>query len=208
MTLMEELKERWKAIFLERESVEKRADELAENMQELEVALAALQSLHNPIADEQPELFDEPQEIEASSQSESCVPALGAETDLQASPGEAEESRDHSDDVSEFGDPDEPAEHISILTGDPAIEPESGLHGEGYAPVTNPEPSTLIDAQTCEPVNPHVEPETLADPIWNEPAPTRPEADALAKANDWYDPKAIAERNRFDPFRMFKREDA
>ena len=29
MALMEELKERWKAIFLERESVEKRADELA-----------------------------------------------------------------------------------------------------------------------------------------------------------------------------------
>ena len=194
MTLMEELKERWKAIFLERESVEKRADELAEDMQELEVALAALQSLHNPIADEQPELFDEPQEIEASSQSESCVPALGAETDLQASPGEAEESRDDSDDVSEFGDPDlnEPAEHI--------------FSEEGYAHVVDPEPAPLIDAQTCEPVNPHVEPETLADPIWNEPAPTRPEADAIAKAVDYYDPKAVAERNRFDPFRMFRRE--
>ena len=191
MTLMEELKERWSAIFLERESVEKRADELAEDMQELEVALAALQSLHNPIADEQPELFDEPQEIEASSQSESCVPALGAETDLQASPGEAEESRDqlcsvegceiHADDASEFAE-------------------------EGYAPVIDPEPSPLIDAQTCEPVNPHVEPETLADPIWNEPAPTKPEADAIAKAVDYYDPKAVAERNRFDPFRMFRRE--
>ena len=191
MTLMEELKERWSAIFLERESVEKRADELAEDMQELEVALAALQSLHNPIADEQPELFDEPQEIEASSQSESCVPALGAETDLQTSPGEAEESRDqlcsvegceiHADDASEFAE-------------------------EGYAPVIDPEPSPLIDAQTCEPVNPHVEPETLADPIWNEPAPTKPEADAIAKAVDYYDPKAVAERNRFDPFRMFRRE--
>jgi hypothetical protein len=36
------------------------------------------------------------------------------------------------------------AEIISDLTGDPAVEPESGLHGEavsedGYAPVTNPE---------------------------------------------------------------------
>ena len=53
MTLFTELQERWKAIFLERESVEKRADELAEDMQELEVALVALQGLHAPIADEQ-----------------------------------------------------------------------------------------------------------------------------------------------------------
>ena len=29
-----------------------------------------------------------------------------------------------------YGDDDAPVEHISILTGDPAIEPESGLHGE------------------------------------------------------------------------------
>jgi hypothetical protein len=145
-------------------------------------------------------------EIEASSQSEPFV-SLPAETDLQASPGEAEESRDHSDDVSEFGDPDEPAEHISILTGDPAIEPESGLHGEGYAPVVDPEPAPLIDAQTCEPINPHPEPETLPDPIWNEPEPTKPEADALAKALDHYDPKAMADRDRFNPFNFFKRED-
>jgi hypothetical protein len=37
---------------------------------------------------------------------------------------------------------DEPREYISELTGDPCVEPESGLHGEpveGYAPVTNPE---------------------------------------------------------------------
>ena len=50
-------------------------------------------------------------------------------------------------------DPPEPVEHISVLTGDPAIEPETGLHGEGYAPVTDPEP--------------------LADPIWNEPEQER-----------------------------------
>lgn len=342
MTLMEELKERWSAIFLERESVEKRADELAEDMQELEVALAALQSLHNPIADEQPELFDEPQEIEASSQSESCVPALGAETDLQASPGEAEESRDHSDDVSEFGDPDEPAEHISILTGDPAIEPESGLHDsagpfepkpwslitafrDGFEgrkqiapdhhvymeeynkgaraagfeapaseplPVTKPyrviadedyvrvtydfatmaeatacydefaakpitrvdlyvlhedghglqewvkhssfcKPASLVEAeQTREP--PAMEGVAFVDGKWTIPGPsfeeldddglepgpvdeashpmasyvpaTDPKADALAKAADYYSPENVAERNRFDPFRMFKRE--
>jgi hypothetical protein len=44
------------------------------------------------------------------------------------------------------------AEIISELTGDPAIEPESGLHGEavteeGYAPVTNPEADAIAQAQ-------------------------------------------------------------
>ena len=124
MKLINELQERWKAIFLERESVEKRADELAEDMQELEVALVALQGLHAPIADEQPELFDEPQEIEASSQSESCVPELGAETDLQTSPGEAEESRDQFE---------EEAERAAAIELTADVMPESGLHEEAPA---------------------------------------------------------------------------
>ena len=56
-------------------------------------------------------------------------------------------------------------EIISELTGDPAIEPESGLHGEavseeGYAPVTSPE------------------------------------ADAVARAQDWYSPEQVAEREK------------
>jgi hypothetical protein len=59
---------------------------------------------------------------------------------------------------------------------------------EGYAPVTNPE--AHIQA---------VEAERYAQP-------TNPEADALAKAHDWYDPKAVAERNRFNPWGIFKRE--
>ena len=117
MKLITELQERWKAIFLERESVEKRADELAEDMQELEVALVALQGLHAPIA-------DEPQEIEASSQSESCVPELGAETDLQTSPGEAEESRDQFE---------EEAERAAAIELTADVMPESGLHEEAPA---------------------------------------------------------------------------
>lgn len=76
---------------------------------------------------------------------------------------------------------DEPAEFISDLTGDPAVEPESGLHGE---PVPQPE--------------------------WNEGyAPvTNPDAEAQAKALDYYSPERVAERNRFNPFNIFKREDA
>ena len=43
-------------------------------------------------------------------------------------------------------------EIVSELTGDPAIEAESGLHGEavseeGYAPVTNPEADAIAQAQ-------------------------------------------------------------
>jgi hypothetical protein len=58
-----------------------------------------------------------------------------------------------------------PAEIISDLTGDPAVEPESGLHGEavseeGDAPVTNPE------------------------------------ADAIVRAQDWYSPEQVAEREK------------
>jgi hypothetical protein len=62
-------------------------------------------------------------------------------TDLQGDT--VEEMREAFEDV--FEAQAEPVEHISILTGDPAIEPESGLHGdpvpqtEGYAPVTNPD---------------------------------------------------------------------
>ena len=38
-------------------------------------------------------------------------------------------------------EPDEPAEHISTLTGDPAIEPESGLHGDPVVTeIKEPEP--------------------------------------------------------------------
>lgn len=70
---------------------------------------------------------------------------------------------------------DEPSEFISDLTGDPAVEPESGLHGEPepteldapasivddpelQAAVARAEQALAIDAQTCEPINPHPQP--------------------------------------------------
>ena len=212
MTLFTELQERWKAIFLERESVEKRADELAEDMQELEVALAALQGLHAPIADE-PELFDEPQEIEASSRSESCVPELGAETDLQTSPGEAEESRDQFE---------EEAERAAAIELTADVMPESGLHEE--RPALN---EAMQDERELTAENDYDSTGVLtaddlqggAMPNFAEyPAPvtegyapvTNPEADALARAHDWYSPEKVAERNKFNPWGIFgkKLEDA
>jgi hypothetical protein len=88
---------------------------------------------------------------------------------------------------------DEPVEFISDLTGDPAIEP------------------------MLEPQEPYPEADPLPQPEWNEPQtegyapvvdqpPTNPEADALAKAHDWYDPKAVHDRQKFNPWGIFKRE--
>jgi hypothetical protein len=35
---------------------------------------------------------------------------------------------------------------------------------------------------------------------------TNPEADAMARAHDYYSPQAVAERTKFNPFGMFRRE--
>jgi hypothetical protein len=91
-------------------------------------------------------------------------PSAELRSDLPAS---EEESRDQFE--------DEPDVFISILTGDPAISPESGLHGEPesteldapasivddpelQAAVARAEQALAIDAQTCEPINPHPQP--------------------------------------------------
>ena len=104
-------------------------------------------------------------------------PSAELRSDLPAS---EEESRDQFEDEPEpslfdEGD-DEPSEFISDLTGDPAISPESGLHGEPepteldaepvsvldnpelLAAVERAEATLAIDAQTCEPINPHPQP--------------------------------------------------
>jgi hypothetical protein len=47
----------------------------------------------------------------------------------------------------------------------------------------------------------------LPEPVWDERQPTEgyapvtnPEADALAKAHDYYSPEKVAERERFNPW--------
>lgn len=117
-------------------------------------------------------------------------------------------------------DDDTPAEHISILTGDPAIEPESGLHDS--AGPFEPKPWSLITAFRdgfegrkqiapdhhvyMEEYNKGARAAGFEAPA-SEPEPTKPEADALAKAADYYSPEAVAERNKFNPFAMFRKED-
>lgn len=87
---------------------------------------------------------------------------------------DADEEDASSDDEDDWDD--EPEVQISILTGDPAISPESGLHGEPepieidaepasvlnnpdfVAAVSRAEAKLAIDAQTCEPIYPHPQP--------------------------------------------------
>jgi hypothetical protein len=71
-----------------------------------------------------------------------------------------------------------------------------------------PEPEFIeLDQETCEPIQPQWnEPQTEGyAPVVDQP-PTNPEADALAKAHDWYDPKAVHDRQKFNPWGIFKRE--
>lgn len=226
MTLREELKDRADKLDAELLDLSGRIKEIERQSSELHTCLNALdiaemdaedearewaEAERLPVTDEQPELFDEPQEIEASSQSESCVLSLGAETDLQTSPGEAEESRD------QFKEEAERAAAIE-LTAD--VIPESGLHDE--APALN----EAMQDEREQPVEPYPTEELarLPEPVWYDvptegyapvtnleahvqaveaeryAQPTNPEADALAKAHDWYDPKAVHDRNRFNPW--------
>ena len=150
---------------------------------------------------------------------------------------------------------DEPAmiDGEQVWISDPAIEPESGLHGEsviekavemtaeklfnehwdrkehsdGLWPLSRQRPE-IQEAwrekarELLAPPTPAVM-EMMNEIIEEAPAlnadmqdereqgyapVTDPEADFLARANDYYSPQAVAERNRLDLFRMFKREDA
>jgi hypothetical protein len=72
-----------------------------------------------------------------------------------------------------------------------------------------PEPEFIeLDEQTCEPVEeaPALN-EAMQDEREQGYAPvTNPEADQVVSAMSWYSPKEIAERTKFDPFGLFKRE--
>ncbi len=116
---------------------------------------------------------------------------------IEASPT----SEDQPDDASEFAEPDDEAERAAAIELTADVEPEPEF--------------IELDQETCEPIQPQ----------WNEPqtegyAPvvdnaeahiqaveaeryalaTNPEADALAKAHDYYSPEKVAERNRFNPW--------
>jgi len=201
MTLLEELKERADKLDAEllalsgrMKEVERASDELHTCINALDIAEMDAEDEAQewaeaellPVQDEQPELFeDEPQEIEA--------PALAdpPSAELRSVPGTEEEVRD------QFEEERERAAAIE-LTADFPPEPEF----------------IVLDQETCEPVQPQWnEPQTegyahVTD-AWVETTPgtlaeytppTNPEADALAKAHEYYSPEKVAERNRFNPW--------
>jgi hypothetical protein len=140
---------------------------------------------------------------------------------------------DEPDDASEFAADDTQAsatEAANRIEGASEVVTSPGEVGESR------DHFALIDQQTCEPVLPHPEwnedvvatrtymdgdklvvREITADEFYapmpeSEPptegyAPvTNPEADAQAKAYDYYSPENVEKRSRFDIFSVFKRE--
>jgi hypothetical protein len=73
-------------------------------------------------------------------------------------------------------------------------------------PIPQPEWNAPQPTEGYAPVVDHTEAHIQAVEAERYALPTNPEADALAKAHDWYDPKAVHDRNRFNPWGIFKRE--
>lgn len=203
MTLLEELKQRWERTLAELKAAEDRVEDLSAQMNELDIAVCSLEEA----APEDPAPIvnsDEGWELEPSP----------AEL-FEAEKSEAREQLEREDDASEFAEPDalltalendhiverQPFAMLDEQTCEPVspfVEPErpalneqmqdereltAGAEpGDGYAPVTDEWVETA--------------PNTLAEYT----PPTNPEADALAKAHDYYSPEKVADRNRFNPW--------
>ena len=137
--------------------------------------------------------------IEASTQSEPFQ-ASQATTESNPVPGAGEEIRDQFEDGWHG---EEPAEHISILTGDPAIEPEAGLHEE--APALNADmqdareqPVTDVAALIASGEHSYDEVAAIAYPEPDGYAPvTNPEADFWARGLAQAEPE---KKHRFSIF--------
>jgi hypothetical protein len=206
MALIDELKEKLELVEAtiaghDADISEHRAaiEDLLVQRADLDIAMAALDPETYGDEDEaipdEPELFDdaaadksefaESDDTQASSPSE---PGQNqALTVAATSPGEAEESRDQFE---------EEAQRAAAIELTADVEPVA---------------SSWIDQQTCEPIDPTLR--AFQDDHIVEPEPTEgyapvtnPEADALAKAHDYYSPEKVAERNRFNPWGIFKRE--
>jgi hypothetical protein len=125
---------------------------------------------------------------------------------------------DEPDDASEFAEPDDEATRAAAIELTADVEPVAD-DDSAYAVIHYPDGSRYAGE-----VNEHGEPHgygvmtgpasepPIPEPVWNEPQPTEgyapvvdapvtnPEADALAKAHDYYSPEKVAERNRFNPW--------
>ena len=222
MTLLEELKERRDRqeevldevaeAIKEREEYRLRVEQV---LDDLDLAIAALQpgEIEITVTNDEPDLptpivnTDEGWELEPSP----------AEL-FAAEKSEAREQLEREDDASEFAEPMpdpefvvldeqtcEPVEEAPALNADMQDEREqpvtdvaaliaSGEHSyDEVAAIAYPEPAQIAQGSIAD----------VAQPEWNGPtlpggyAPvTSPEADEAAKAHEYYDPKAVAERDR------------
>jgi hypothetical protein len=194
MSLLKELQERRTHVLEELNRVEELRAELAD----IDRAIAAIEpeavadEWHDDflaLTDEQPELFDEPQEIEAPAQ------PVHPEAELRSVPGTEEESRD------QFEEEAERAAAIELTADvEPLPEPLEPMHFEVLPePVWN-EPQPI---EGYAPVVDHTEAHIQAVEAERYAQPTNPEADFWARglASDQ------KPQSRFNIFRH-KREDA
>lgn len=202
MALIDELKEKLKDVetYIAARHAQIRehgsaVEELERQRWDLDVAIAALTPAPAPV------------EIEDSLAPEG-MPECAWETVTLTEAAPADEQ----DDASEFA---EPAPDPVLVSRDKLIfaVPETEIKWTEEAPALNADmqdereqPVTDVAALIASGEHSYDEVAAIAypEPQWNEPegyAPvTNPEADALAKAHDWYDPKAVADRNRFNPW--------
>ena len=209
MSLLEELKQRRTAVSAEMDRLEEVGRDVDREWKaqerlfgELYTAITALDPTDPPTAeemfgddtDEQPELFEAEQEV-ASEQLASDHPLPAAADDVVAE--EAPEP--------EFIELDE--QTCEPVKERPALNEQMQDERELTAALPQPEWNeprqsiSMIDEQTCEPVDPTLR--AFEDDHIVEPQPTEgyapvtnPEADAIARAHDYYDPKAVADRDR------------
>ena len=166
-----------------------------QRVNDLDICIAALEPPAEaaPQPDQQASALEDAKRIEGASE-------------VLTVPGAGEESRDqlcsvegceiHADDASEFAE--EGYAHV-VEPEPPAMEGVAFVDGKW----TIPGPSfEELDDDGLEP-GPVDE---ASHPMASYVPATDPKADALAKAADYYSPENVAERNRFAPFRMFKRE--
>lgn len=195
MALIDELKERLTAVSNEMDRLEAQGREIDLLWKEqerlfgdLDTAILALDPSDPPNMlddDDDDDLDTAIAALEPAPEIE--APAQPPSAELRSDPGSEENAGTNSEDpysidwgnepISQPADQseEEPAEFISDLTGDPAIEPESGPHGEPepteldapasivddpelQAAVARAEQALAIDAQTCEPIYPHPQP--------------------------------------------------
>ena len=210
MTLLEELKER-------RDRQEEVLDEVAEAIKEreeyrlrveqvlddLDLAIAALQpgEIEITVTNDEPDLpapivnTDEGWELEPSP----------AEL-FEAEKSEAREQLEREDDASEFAEPMPDPEFVVLdeQTCEPVEEAPAlneAMQDERELTAENDYDSTGV--LTADDLQGGAVPNFAAYPVavTEGYAPvTNPEADALARAHDYYSPEKVADRNRFNPW--------